>query len=324
MYRMVVRELAGPGSLKREELDEVRAKPGQLVIEVKAIGCNFFDILITEGKYQVRPELPFSPGAEVAGTVIEIGRGVEHFSVGDRVSALLEFGGFASHVTAPQERVFRMPAQMSFEEAAALGLVYQTSHVGLVHRANLKEGETLLVHAAAGGVGLAAVQIGVALGARVVGTAGSADKLDLVRQHGADEVINYRDEDWVQQVKSITDGRGADVIYDPVGGDTFNLSTKCIAFEGRILVIGFASGNIPSAKMNHLLVKNYSLVGLHWGLYFDKDPKVLRDAQEAISKLYAEGKISPLVSETYPLVDAKSALEALASRKTTGKVVLIP
>ncbi|HET6417121.1 MAG TPA: NADPH:quinone oxidoreductase family protein [Polyangiales bacterium] len=324
MYRMIVRELGGPGSLQRDELDEVRAKPGQLVIDVKAIGCNFFDILITEGKYQVRPELPFSPGAEVAGTVLEVGQGVEHFSVGDRVSALLEFGGFASIVAAPQERVFHMPVQMSFEEAAALGLVYQTSHVGLVHRANLREGETLLVHAAAGGVGLAAVQIGVALGARVIGTAGSIDKLELVRQHGADEVINYRDEDWVEQVKSLTDGRGADVIYDPVGGDTFNRSTKCVAFEGRILVIGFASGNIPSAKMNHLLVKNYSIIGLHWGLYFDKDPKVLRDAQDAISKLYADGKISPLVSQTYPLVDAKRALDALSSRKTTGKVVLIP
>jgi NADPH2:quinone reductase len=321
---MVVRELGGPGSLQREELGEVRAKPGQLLIDVKAIGCNFFDILITEGKYQVRPDLPFSPGAEVAGTVLEVGPGVERFSVGDRVSALLEFGGFATTVAAPQERVFPMPAQMSFEEAAALGLVYQTSHVGLVHRASLRAGETLLVHAAAGGVGLAAVQIGVALGARVIGTAGSTDKLELVRQHGADEVINYRDEDWVQQVKSLTDGRGADVIYDPVGGETFNLSTKCIAFEGRILVIGFASGHIPSAKMNHLLVKNYSLIGLHWGLYFERDPSVLRDAQDAISKLYAEGKISPLVSETYPLVDAKSALDALASRKTTGKVVLIP
>jgi NADPH2:quinone reductase len=321
---MVVRELGGSGSLEREELGEVRAEPGQLVIDVKAIGCNFFDILITEGKYQVRPELPFSPGAEVAGTVLEVGPGVEGFSVGDRVSALLEFGGFASIVTAPQERVFHMSAQMSFEQAAALGLVYQTSHVGLVHRANLRAGETLLVHAAAGGVGLAAVQIGVALGARVIGTAGSADKLELVRKNGADEVINYRDEDWVEQVKSLTDGRGADVIYDPVGGNTFNLSTKCIAFEGRILIVGFASGEIPSAKMNHVLVKNYSLVGLHWGLYFDRDPKVLRDAQDAISKLYEEGKISPLVSEIYPLVDAKMALDALASRKTTGKVVLIP
>ncbi|MGB8332319.1 MAG: NADPH:quinone oxidoreductase family protein [Polyangiales bacterium] len=324
MYRMVVHELDGPGSLRRESLHAVPAAPGQVVIDVRVAGCNFFDILITEGKYQVRPELPFSPGAEVAGTVREIGEGVERFRVGDRVSALLEYGGFASTVAAPQERVFPMPPQMSFEEAAALGLVYQTSYVGLVHRASLRAGETLLVHAAAGGVGLSAVQIGVALGARVIGTAGSRDKLDLVRRNGADAAFNYRDEDWVERVKELTDGRGADVIYDPVGGDTFDRSTRCIAFEGRILIIGFASGRIPSAQMNRVLVKNFSLVGLHWGLYFEKNPRVLRDAQEAISRLYADGKIVPLVSARYPLEDAKLALAALASRKTTGKVVLIP
>ena len=321
---MVVHQLGGPGSLRREELEAVSAEPGQVVIDVSATGCNFFDILITQGKYQVRPELPFSPGAEVAGTVREVGEGVERFAVGDRVSALLAYGGFASTVVAPQERVFSMPSQMTFEEAAALGVVYQTSYVGLVHRANLRQGETLLVHAAAGGVGLAAVQIGAALGARVVGTAGTPDKLDLVKQNGADVALNYRDEDWVERVKELTDGRGADVIYDPVGGDTFDLSTKCVAFEGRILIIGFASGHIPSAKMNRVLVKNFSLVGLHWGLYFEKNPQVLQDAQEAISRLYAAHKIAPVVSATYPLVDAEVALAALGARKTTGKIVLIP
>jgi len=324
MYRMVVHQLGGPGSLRREELEAVSADPGQVVIDVSATGCNFFDILITQGKYQVRPELPFSPGAEVAGTVREVGEGVERFAVGDRVSALLAYGGFASTVVAPQERVFSMPSQMTFEEAAALGVVYQTSYVGLVHRANLRQGETLLVHAAAGGVGLAAVQIGAALGARVLGTAGTPDKLDLVKQNGADVALNYRDEDWVERVKELTDGRGADVIYDPVGGDTFDLSTKCVAFEGRILIIGFASGRIPSAKMNRVLVKNFSLVGLHWGLYFEKNPQVLQDAQEAISRLYAARKIAPVVSATYPLVDAEVALAALGARKTTGKIVLIP
>ena len=322
--RLVVRGLGGPGSLLREELDGVSAGRGQIVIDVKAAGCNFFDTLITQGKYQVRPELPFSPGAEVAGTVVEIGEGVERFSVGDRVTALLEYGGFASAVAVPTPRVFPMPAKMTFEEAAALGLVYQTSYVGLVHRADLQEGETLLVHAAAGGVGLSAVQIGVALGARVIGTAGTADKLDLVSQNGADAVINYREEDWVEHVKELTDGRGADVIYDPVGGDTFDLSTKFIAFEGRVLVIGFASGRIPTAKMNRVLVKNFSLIGLHWGLYFEKNPQVLRDAQDAISRLYADGKISPVVSATYPLEEAQAALQALGSRKTTGIFVWIP
>jgi len=321
---MVVRELDGPSSLQREDLREVRAGAGQVVIDVRAAGCNFFDILITQGKYQVRPALPFSPGAEVAGTVREVGADVESFSVGDRVSALLDYGGFASTVAAPQERIFAIPAPMSFEEAAALGIVYQTSYVGLVHRASLREGETLLVHAAAGGVGLAAVQIGVALGARVIGTAGSSDKLDLVKQHGADAVINYRDEDWVERVHALTDGRGADVIYDPVGGDIFDRSTKCIAFEGRILIVGFASGRIPSAQMSRVLVKNFSLVGLHWGLYFEKSPGVIREAQETISRMYIDGRIAPLVSAKYPLEDASAALAALGSRRTTGKIVLIP
>ncbi|MBT8469889.1 MAG: NADPH:quinone oxidoreductase family protein [Deltaproteobacteria bacterium] len=324
MYRMVVRELAGPAALEREELSEVHACPGEVVIDVMAVGCNFFDILIAEGKYQVKPELPFSPGAEVAGIVRTLGEGVSRFSVGDRVSALLEYGGFASTVAAPEARVFPMPSAMTFEEAAALGLVYQTSYVGLVNRASLEPGETLLVHAAAGGVGLAAVQLGVALGAKVIGTAGTAEKLTLVKQHGAHEVINYREDDWVERVEELTAGRGADVIYDPVGGDTFDLSTKCVAFEGRILIIGFASGRIPSAKMNRVLVKNFSLVGLHWGLYFKKNPQVIREAQEAILRLHSAGKIAPLVSATHPLCDAEAALAALGGRQTTGKVILIP
>lgn len=317
-------QLAGPGALKRQELSAVRAAPGEVVIDVEAIGCNFFDTLITQGKYQIQPELPFAPGAEVAGRVREIGSGVTRLRVGDRVSALLEYGGFASVVAAPDARVFRMPDAMSFQEAAALGLVYQTSYVALVHRARLKEGETLLVHAAAGGVGLAAVQIGLALGAKVIGTAGSTDKLELVARQGADAVINYRDDDWVERVKELTNGRGADVIYDPVGGETFDLSTKCVAFEGRILIIGFASGRIPTPKMSRVMVKNFSLIGLHWGLYFQKNPAVLQDAQEAIARLHSDGKICPLVSETYPLTAASEALAALGARKTTGKIVLIP
>jgi NADPH2:quinone reductase len=324
MYRMIVRELGGPAALEREALEAIEPGSAEIAIDVKAVGCNFFDILITQGKYQVKPELPFSPGAEVAGTVRAIGEGVEGLSVGDRVCALLAYGGFASTVVAPKERVFPMPEGMRFEDAAALGVVYQTSYVALVPRAGLKPGETLLVHAAAGGVGLAAVQIGVALGARVIGTAGTADKLELVKENGAHTVINYREEDFVERVKELTDGRGADVIYDPVGGDTFDRSLKCIAFDGRLLVIGFASGTIPLARMNRVLLKNISLVGLHWGLYFEKDPAVVRDAQQAIFDLHHEGKINPVISATYPLPEATAALDALGARKTTGKVVLIP
>lgn len=321
---MIVKELGGPEALEIEEFDRLDLGSTDVGIEVQAIGCNFFDTLITRGKYQVQPELPFSPGAEVAGVVTQAGSEVERFAVGDRVSALLSYGGYASAVAAPVERVFPVPPGMSLEEAAALGLVYQTSHVALMHRAQLRAGETLLVHAAAGGVGLAAVQIGSAMGARVIGTAGTADKLELVARNGADVVINYRDGDWVSQVKELTDGRGADVIYDPVGGDTFDASTKCIAFEGRLLVVGFASGRIPSMQMNRVLLKNISLVGIHWGPYFEHDPDVLQRAQADLNRLYAEGKIKPVISETHSLRHAPAALAALGSRKTTGKVLLRP
>ncbi len=321
---MVVRAFGGPPALEVEELENLSVGLGEVAIDVKAIGCNFFDILITQGKYQVRPELPFAPGAEVAGVVTDVGKDVNRFSRGDRVSALLTYGGYASTVAAPADRVFPIPSDMSFEDAAAAGLVYQTSHVALAHRANLRAGETLLVHAAAGGVGLAAVQIGAALGARVIGTAGTKEKLEIVAENGAEFVVNYREGDWVSRVKDLTDGRGADVIYDPVGGDTFDASTKCIAFEGRILIVGFASGRIPTVATNRVLLKNFSLVGIHWGLYFDENPEVLRESQVALSRLYAEGKIKPVVSRTFPLKDAKSALAALGSRKTTGKIVLVP
>lgn len=324
MYRMIVKELGGPSALVRQERADLEPGPGEVCVDVKAIGCNFFDTLITQGKYQVQPDLPFAPGAEAAGVVRAVGQGVEGVAAGDRVSVLLSYGTFASMLVAPAERVFPMAEAMSFEDAAALGVVYQTSYVALVPRAQIQPGETLLVHAAAGGVGLAAVQIGVALGARVIGTAGTQDKLDLILAEGAEVAINYREEDFVERVKELTEGRGADVIYDPVGGDTFDRSLKCIAFNGRVLVIGFAGGRIPTAKMNRVLLKNISLVGVHWGLYFDRDPGALHDAQRALVELHAEGKIRPLISATYPLTEAAAALEALGSRKTTGKVVLTP
>jgi NADPH2:quinone reductase len=321
---MIVEELGGPSALRRQDLPDPEPGPGEVLVDVKAIGCNFFDTLITRGKYQVQPDLPFAPGAEAAGVVEAVGRNVSHVAPGDRVTVLLSYGAFASKLVAPAARIFPIAEGMSFEAAAALGVVYQTSYVALAPRAQLQPGETLLVHAAAGGVGLAAVQIGVALGARVIGTGGTPDKLDLIRQNGAEVAVNYREEDFVERTKELTEGRGADVIYDPVGGDTFDRSLKCIAFNGRVLVIGFASGRIPEAKMNRVLLKNISLVGLHWGLYFDRDPETLQRAQRDLVELFAEGKIDPLVSATYPLIDAEKALEALGDRKTTGKVVLVP
>ena len=208
--------------------------------------------------------------------------------------------------------------------AAAMGVVYQTSYVGLVERARTKASDTVLVHAAAGGVGLAAVQIAKALGCTVIGTAGSDEKLELARSEGADHAFTYRDDSWVERVRELTEGRGVDVVYDPVGGDAFDLSTKVLAWEARLLVVGFASGRIPSVAANRILLKNVDIVGVHWGPYFDHRPSVCRDAQDALNALWADGKVRPLVSETHPLREAKAALAKLAARKTTGKVVLHP
>ncbi len=321
---MMMEALVGPSGLVRREDDVPAPGPGEVLVAVRAAGCNFFDTLITRGQYQVKPPLPFAPGAELAGDVLAVGAGVTSLSVGDRVAGLLDYGAFASHVVLPAERAFRMPDEMSYDVGAAMGIVYQTSYFALRYRANLQPGETLLVHAAAGGVGLAAVQIGKALGARVIGTAGSDDKLALAREHGAEHTFTYRDDAWKDAVNELTGGRGADVIYDPVGGDTFDLSTKCIAFSGRILVIGFAGGRIPTLAMNRVLLKNFSVVGLHWGAYFKHEPALIGQAQQELFELYRAGKIAPLVTSTYPLDDAAKALEDLGGRNTLGKVVLHP
>jgi NADPH2:quinone reductase len=322
MKAMLLHELTGPAALRLEEVPNRVPGPGEVAIDVRAIGVNFFDILICEGKYQTRPELPFAPGAEVAGLVSEVGEGVD-LKPGTRVLALGTWGGYADRVVRDRSVVFAIPDSMSFDDAAAFGIVYQTSYLGLVGRANLRRGETLLVHAAAGGVGLAAVQIGKALGARVIGTAGSAEKLALVRKYGA-EALDYRAPGWDVRVKEMTGGRGADVIYDPVGGDTFKLSTKCIAFEGRILIVGFTSGTIPSLEMNRVLLKNMSVVGVFWGDHVRRDPQSAHDMMRSLFAMYDRGQLEPHVSEVLPLTDAPRVLAAMAERKTSGKVVLRP
>jgi NADPH2:quinone reductase len=324
MHAMVMRDWGEPRDLQPEELPDPAPGRGEVAIEVRAIGCNFFDILMVQGKYQVRPPFPFSPGGEIAGVVRAIGPDVNEFATGDRVFALLAWGGYASLALAPAATVMRMPDSMSFEHGAAFGIVYQTSYFGLVYRADLQAGETLLVHAAAGGVGLAAVQIGRALDARVLATAGSAEKLDIAKQHGAEEAYDYSNPDWVDRVKHATGGRGADVIYDPVGGDIFDLSTKCIAFSGRLLVVGFASGRIPTIQVNRILLKNIAVVGLHWGAYRQHDPGKIGEAMTALFGLYARGAIRPVISSTHPLREAAAALEEIASRRSVGKVLLIP
>src|SRR5204863_5992274 len=248
----------------------------------------FFDILMVRGQYQVKPPFPFVPGAELAGVVREVGAGADGFRVGDRILASAGLGAFAERAAVPAAAAWKMPDRMSFAAGASLPIVYPTSYAGLVFRAGLRTGETLLVHAAAGGVGIAAVQIGKALGARVIATAGGADKLEVARRVGADVAIDYRSADWVDQVRAATDGHGADVIYDPVGGDVFDASLKCIAWNGRLLVIGFASGRIPEVKLNRVLLKNISLVGLHWGAHALRQPERIAETLAALLALYRE------------------------------------
>lgn len=313
----------GPRDLVIDEIDRPEPKAGDVLVKVGAAALNFPDLLIIGGKYQVKPPLPFSPGMEVAGTIEKIGPGVTGLEPGQRVMAQLPMGGFAEFTIAPAVGVQPMPRGMSEDEAAGFPLVYQTSYFGIAYRGALQKGETVLVHSAAGGVGLAAVQIARALGAgKIIGTAGSDDKLDLIREHGADVAINYEKEDFVEIVKRETGGAGADVIYDPVGGEIGERSTKCVAFEGRIVIIGFTSGKFSNFSANHILVKNYSVVGLHWGNYRMKNPARIAEAWHALFDLYEAGKLKPVIGGCYPMTKIADAMEFLASRKAVGKLIL--
>ena len=313
-----VRRLGSPAeALELVELPDPVAGPGELLVRVEACALNFPDVLLAAGQYQERPELPFTPGLEVCGTVVGDGRRV----IG---GPPLPRGGLAELAVLPEPAAFDAPAGMPADEAAALLITYQTAYVGLHRRAGLRAGEWLLVHAGAGGVGSAAIQVGLAAGARVVATAGGPEKVAVCRKLGAHEVIDYRSEDIAGRVKEVTGGHGADVVWDPVGGDVFDASRRCVAFEGRLVVVGFASGRIPSVPAGHVLVKNYSVVGLHWGMYRTVDPQVVADAHAALTRLYEAGSIRPLVSERVPMAEAPAALARLASRGTVGKVVVLP
>jgi NADPH2:quinone reductase len=321
---VVVDRWMEPSELRVSEAPEPALRPGALAVDVKAAGCNFFDILMVQGRYQVKPPFPFIPGAELAGVVTAVGEGVRGFAVGDRVLAGAGSGAFAERAVVSAGAAHKLPAGMDFAAGAALPTIYPTSYAGLVYRAHLAPGETLLVHAAAGGVGSAAVQIGRALGARVLATAGGAEKLAVARRAGADVVIDYQREDFVARVLEETGGRGADVIYDPVGGDVFEKSLKCIAWSGRLLVIGFAGGEIPSVKLNRILLKNIAVVGLHWGAYAKHEPERIPETMRALLALHEKGAIRPEIYRSYPLAQAGEALVALGSRGTWGKVVLAP
>jgi NADPH:quinone reductase len=313
-------------AMSLDEVPHPSPGAGQLLVRVLGAAANFADALMCRGLYQVKPPLPFTPGLELCGEVAALGSGATGFAVGERVIGLsaLPAGGFAELALMDTATTFPAPGALDDAEAAAFYIGYQTGWFGLHRRAHLQPGETLLVHAAAGGVGSAAVQLGKAAGAQVIGVVGGPEKAQVARTLGADVVVDRHTEDFVEVVKGVTHGRGADVVYDPVGGDAYQRSTKCIAFEGRILVVGFAGGQIQSAALNHALVKNYSIVGLHWGLYTSKDPALVRACHEELSRLAADGVVKPLVSERLALDAVADGLQRLADGTTVGRVAFVP
>ncbi len=322
-----VRELGEPRDvLALADVPDPEPGPGQVLVRVLAAAANFPDVLMCRGGYQVRPPLPYTPGIELCGEVVTAGAGVTGFAAGDRVigSPAMPAGAFAELALMNAPGILPAPDGLDDAEAAAFFITYQTGWFGLHRRAHLAAGETLLVQAAAGGVGSGAVQLGKAAGARVIGVVGGARKAEVARALGADVVIDRRSQDFAEVVKEVTGGRGADVVYDSVGGEAYARSTKCIAFEGRILVVGFASGQIPSAALNHALVKNYSIVGLHWGLYQAKMPELIGECHRQLTKLVAEGAIRPLVGERLGLAEVPGVLQRLADGDTIGRIVVTP
>ena len=311
-----------PESLVVEDRAPLEAAPGMVVVSVKAANVKFSDTLIIANKYQTKPELPFVPGGEVAGVVKAVGAGVTDWKVGDRVSAQSASGGYAEEVSVEADRLQAVPDGCDYASAAGLTSTYGTSYYALTDRGQLKAGETLLVLGASGGVGLAAVEIGKALGAKVIACASSAEKLAVCQEHGADETINYNTEDMRARVKAITKGKGLDVVYDPVGGDYSELALRDMAWGGRFLVIGFAAGPIPKISLNLALIKGCSIVGVWMGAMTKRDPAQRLTISREMWQLYADGKIKPHVWGSYPLAKAADALNAIGGRQVAGKVVL--
>lgn len=317
-------EWGPPELLVVAEIDAPEPKPGEVRVRVAAAGINFPDALIVQKKYQVQPALPFTPGTEVAGTVDKVGEGVRNVRVGDRVIAFVGIGAFAEYACAPAALVAPVPAGVSDAVAAAFTLTYATSHHALFDRGQLKEGETLLVLGAGGGVGLAAVELGRVAGARVIAAASSADKLAAAREHGADLLIDYAQQDLREAVKAATEGRGVDVAYDPVGGPLTEAALRSLAWRGRLLVVGFAQGQIPQIPANLLLLKGASAVGVFWGDFARREPQANAAMLAELFGWLAAGKLRPHVSKEYGLVDVPQALRALLDRKAIGKLVAVP
>jgi NADPH2:quinone reductase len=322
MRAVLCKEWAGPEKLVVEDVASSAIRDGAVRIAVQAAGINFADLLLISGQYQEKPAFPFTPGMEASGTVTEVGAGVTALRAGDRVMALTGTGAYAEEIVVDANRVYKIPDKMDFISAAGFPVTYGTSHGSFDWRAHLKPGEWLLVFGAAGGVGLTAVEIGKAMGATVIACANGPEKLEIARQHGADYLIDYSREDIRERVRAITGNRGADVVYDPVGGDAFDASLRAIAWGGRVIIVGFASGRIPQAPANILLVKNIDVIGFYWGSYQSRRPELLRDSYAKLMRWYEEGKLKPHVSHHFDLKDVAPAMELLRQRKSTGKVVL--
>ncbi|HEV7997020.1 MAG TPA: NADPH:quinone oxidoreductase family protein, partial [Stellaceae bacterium] len=313
----------GPETLRLDEAARPPLRPHEARIRVRASGVNFADTLMIAGKYQVKPEFPFTPGLEVAGVVVEAGAEVRHLEPGRRVLAVLRFGGgYAEEIVVNADAVVPIPDAMDFVAAAAFPVAYGTAHFALTHRGHLQPGETLLVLGAAGGVGLTAVEIGKAMGARVIAAAGGTEKLSVARSRGADELIDYKAESIRDRVRALTGGKGADVVYDPVGGDAFDQALRAVNWEARMLVIGFAAGRIQAVPANLILVKNISVIGVVWGAQAERDPALISRNLAELLRWWEAGRLEPLVAKVFPLPEAGEALTALLSRRYAGKIVL--
>jgi NADPH2:quinone reductase len=322
MKAIVCREFGPPDLLRVEDLSSPEPGPDQVLVSVHAAGLNFPDLLIIQNKYQTKPALPFVPGSELAGVVKKVGAKVNRLKVGDRVMCVITDGAFAEECLVPAHRAVRLPERMDYRTGAAFLLTYGTSHHALCNRASTRPGETLLVLGAAGGVGLAAVEIGKVLGLEVIACASSDEKLAVCREHGADHLINYASENLRERVKAITAGKGADVVYDAVGGSSTELALRASAWRGRLLVVGFAAGEIPRMPLNLPLLSERSIVGVHWGAWLDRSPAEFEAGVDRINEWFSAGKLRPHISATYPLESAAAAMKSMMDRKVTGKVVL--
>ncbi|MCZ6772918.1 MAG: NADPH:quinone oxidoreductase family protein [Proteobacteria bacterium] len=322
MKAVLCKSYGPPENLVLEEIDPPSPGKGQVLIDIYSTGLNFPDTLQIQGKYQFQPSFPFTPASEVAGKVAEVGEGVTDLKVGDRVMAMVGTGGMAEQVVAEVVAADTIPDSMAFETAAGFGMIYGTSYHALKQRANLQPEETLLVLGASGGVGIAAVELGKVMEARVIAAASTDEKLNVAKQHRADDLVNYGDGELKEKVKELTGGRGADVIYDPVGGDLFDQCARCINWKGRILVVGFASGTIPKYPINLALLKGCQLVGVFWGAFRKREPRVYQKNCRDLFELFGRGEVKPLISQVFPLEKYVDALNVFVNRQAVGKIVL--